>query len=80
MNKLTDSFVLSNGVKVPCLGYGTFQAPDGEITKNCGIEALKIGYRHIDTAFALLLFSFFLPLQYVLLLNALILQSLHFLR
>ena len=52
MNKLTDSFVLSNGVKVPCLGYGTFQAPDGDVTKNCVVEALKIGYRHIDTAFA----------------------------
>ena len=52
MNKLTDSFVLTNGVKVPCLGYGTFQAPDGDVTKNCVIEALKVGYRHVDTAFA----------------------------
>ncbi len=52
MNKLTDSFVLSNGVEVPCLGYGTYQTPDGEVTKNSVIEALKVGYRHIDTAFA----------------------------
>ena len=52
MNKLTDSFALTNGVKVPCLGYGTFQAPDGDVTKNCVIEALKVGYRHVDTAFA----------------------------
>ena len=52
MKKLTDSFVLKNGVEVPCLGYGTYQTPDGEITKNSVIEALRVGYRHIDTAFA----------------------------
>ena len=52
MNKLTDSFVLSNGVKVPCVGYGTFQTPDGEVAKNAVMEAIKIGYRHIDTAWA----------------------------
>lgn len=52
MNKLTDAFVLSNGVKVPCIGYGTYLAPNGEITRNSVMEALKIGYRHVDTAFA----------------------------
>ena len=52
MNKLTASFVLSNGVKVPCVGYGTFQTPDGEVAKNAVMEAIKIGYRHIDTAWA----------------------------
>ncbi len=52
MNKLTDSFVLSNGVKVPCIGYGTYLAPNGEVTKNAVLEALKVGYRHVDTAFA----------------------------
>ena len=52
MNKLTDAFVLSNGVKVPCVGYGTYLTPDGEIAKNSVMEAIKAGYRHIDTAFA----------------------------
>lgn len=52
MNKLTDTFVLSNGVKVPCVGYGTYLTPDGEIAKNSVMEALKVGYRHVDTAFA----------------------------
>ena len=52
MNKLTDTFVLSNGVKVPCVGYGTYLTPDGEIAKNSVIRALDAGYRHIDTAFA----------------------------
>lgn len=49
---LTDPFVLSNGVEIPALGYGTWQAPDGEITRDGVISALKAGYRHIDTAFA----------------------------
>ena len=52
MNKLTDSFVLSNGVQVPCIGYGTYLTPDGEVAKNSVLEALKVGYRHLDTAFA----------------------------
>ena len=52
MNKLTDAFILSNGVAVPCVGYGTYLTPDGEIAKNSVINALNAGYRHIDTAFA----------------------------
>ncbi|MBE6750323.1 MAG: aldo/keto reductase [Ruminococcaceae bacterium] len=52
MKKLTDSFVLSNGVKVPCIGYGTYLSPNDDITKNAVMEAIKVGYRHIDTAFA----------------------------
>lgn len=51
MNKFTDTFELYNGVKVPCVGYGTYLTPDGEIAKNCVKEALNVGYRHIDTAF-----------------------------
>lgn len=52
MNRLTDTFVLSNGVKVPCVGYGTYLTPNGEIAKNSVVEAINAGYRHIDTAFA----------------------------
>ena len=52
MNKLTDTFILSNGVKVPCVGYGTYLTPDGEIAKNSVVEAINAGYRHVDTAFA----------------------------
>ena len=52
MNKLTDTFELYNGVKVPCVGYGTYLTPDGEIAKNSVMKALEAGYRHIDTAFA----------------------------
>ena len=48
----TDCFTLSNGVKIPCIGYGTWQTPDGETTAECVSQALRLGYRHIDTAFA----------------------------
>lgn len=51
-NSKTDKFILSNGVEVPCIGYGTWQTPDGEVTENCVKTALELGYRHIDTAFA----------------------------
>lgn len=50
MNKLTDSFVLNNGYKIPCVGYGTWQTPDGETAVNSVKCALERGYRHIDTA------------------------------
>ena len=51
MNKLTDTFKLNNGRKIPCIGYGTFQTPDGKSVEDGVKEALKIGYRHIDTAY-----------------------------
>ncbi len=50
MEKLTDSYVLSNGVKIPCVGFGTWQAEDGDIAYNAVRAALECGYRHIDTA------------------------------
>ena len=49
---LTDVFTLSNGVQIPCIGYGTWQTPDGATTRDCVKMALDAGYRHIDTAFA----------------------------
>jgi len=50
MSDLTLSATLSNGVKMPYLGFGTFRIPPGDVTKNAVLEALKVGYRHIDTA------------------------------
>lgn len=41
---------LHNGVKMPKLGLGTFLMPDGEDAYFSVLEALKVGYRHIDTA------------------------------
>ena len=45
-------FVLNNGVKIPAIGFGTWQVADGEEGYNSCLCALKSGYRHIDTAFA----------------------------
>ena len=42
---------LSNGVQIPQFGYGVFLVPEEECEKCC-LEALKLGYRHIDTAHA----------------------------
>lgn len=50
MNIIDESFVLENGVKIPKIGLGTWQVPNGEITYNAVTFALKNGYRHIDTA------------------------------
>lgn len=40
---------LSNGVKMPILGYGVYQVTKEECER-CVLDALKVGYRHIDTA------------------------------
>lgn len=42
-------FTLSNGIQIPALGFGTWQVK-GEDCYNAVTEALKVGYRHIDTA------------------------------
>ena len=52
MHSLTDCYTLRNGVRIPCVGFGTWQSPDGEIAKTSVLAALKAGYRHIDTAAA----------------------------
>ena len=43
---------LNNGAKVPQFGMGVFMVPAGDETKNACLDALKLGYRHIDTAHA----------------------------
>lgn len=45
MNYIT----LSNGVKMPQLGYGVYQVAKDECER-CVLDALKTGYRSIDTA------------------------------
>jgi 2,5-diketo-D-gluconate reductase A len=42
--------VLNNGVEMPFLGYGVFQITDPEECEGCAYEALRTGYRLIDTA------------------------------
>lgn len=33
MNKLTDTYTLYNGVQIPCVGFGTWQTPEGDIAE-----------------------------------------------
>ncbi|HZM12958.1 MAG TPA: aldo/keto reductase [Bacteroidales bacterium] len=47
-----DFFTLANGVKIPAIGFGTWQIPTGNEAYNAVTAALKSGYRHIDTALA----------------------------
>ena len=42
-------FVTANGATIPALGYGTFRLP-GPDTLRMVPHALKLGFRHIDTA------------------------------
>lgn len=49
---LTDTYTLNNGVKIPIIGFGTWQTPSGEVARDSVLAALNAGYRHIDTASA----------------------------
>ena len=50
MTSQKDAYKLPNGVKIPCLGFGTWQTPDGETAVRSVRCALEAGYTHIDTA------------------------------
>jgi diketogulonate reductase-like aldo/keto reductase len=45
-----DTRTLSNGVNIPCLGFGTFSIGDDAGVSFAVKEAIALGYRHIDTA------------------------------
>ncbi len=45
------SLALGNGVEMPAIGLGVFQTPP-EATAAAVVEALRLGYRHVDTAAA----------------------------
>lgn len=46
---LNENYILSNGVKIPKIGLGTWLIPDGEAAQAVR-DAVAMGYRHIDTA------------------------------
>lgn len=48
-SSLTDTYTLRNGVKIPAIGYGTWQTPN-DVTAAHVKTAIDLGYRHIDTA------------------------------
>ncbi|WP_440708200.1 aldo/keto reductase [Herbiconiux sp. YIM B11900] len=45
------TLTLNNGVEIPAIGFGVFQSAPAETT-DAVAEALRVGYRHIDTAAA----------------------------
>jgi len=49
MKSINDTYMLSNGLKMPCMGFGTFNPGSGD---NCSIirTAMEAGYRYFDTA------------------------------
>ena len=47
-----DYVQLNDGNKIPAIGFGVFMIPNDGPTYEAVLEALKVGYRHIDTAAA----------------------------
>ncbi|MCL2559015.1 MAG: aldo/keto reductase [Turicibacter sp.] len=47
---INSTYTLANGVEIPVVGFGTWQTPDGDVAENAVLDAIKAGYRHIDTA------------------------------
>jgi diketogulonate reductase-like aldo/keto reductase len=47
---ISSTATLRGGLEIPLLGLGVYQARPGSETRNAVEAALRIGYRHIDTA------------------------------
>ncbi|MBT2720019.1 aldo/keto reductase [Bacillus sp. ISL-46] len=45
-----ETITLSNGIKMPILGFGVYQIPELEECERVVAEAIEVGYRSIDTA------------------------------
>ena len=45
----TETYELNNGVRIPCIGFGTYKTPADD-TCRAVLEAIDAGYRLIDTA------------------------------
>ncbi len=49
---MNNTITLNDGNKIPSVGFGVFMIPNDGPTYEATLEALKAGYRHIDTAAA----------------------------
>ncbi len=50
MKSMNDTLTLSNGVKIPVIGFGTWNIQNDDQAVSLIVKAIKDGYRHIDTA------------------------------
>jgi diketogulonate reductase-like aldo/keto reductase len=50
MSVTTASLPLATGARIPQVGLGVYQSPRGAPTRDAVVTALRLGYRHIDTA------------------------------
>jgi diketogulonate reductase-like aldo/keto reductase len=50
MSVLAETYTLSNGNPIPKIGFGTWLLKEGDECYNAVADALRIGYRHLDTA------------------------------
>lgn len=50
MGIIREKFDLNDGYAIPKVGFGTWQIPNGDAAYNATATALKLGYRHIDSA------------------------------
>ena len=46
------NILLNDGNAIPAIGFGVYMIPNDGSTYNAVKEALRVGYRHIDTAAA----------------------------
>ncbi|MEG1384065.1 MAG: aldo/keto reductase [Oscillospiraceae bacterium] len=51
MKSINDGPTCYNGVKIPCIGVGTYKLANDDATSKLIAEAIGAGFRHIDTAF-----------------------------
>jgi diketogulonate reductase-like aldo/keto reductase len=47
---IDSQLALNDGHSIPALGLGVYQSPAGQVTHQSVLDALSVGYRHIDTA------------------------------
>lgn len=47
---INQTFILSNSIFLPCMGFGTYKSKNGEEAFGSVCEAINCGYRLIDTA------------------------------
>ncbi len=50
MNLINNEMEAANGVKIPQIGFGVYKLTKGKDLESAVGEAIKVGYRHFDTA------------------------------